>query len=251
MRVLSNTTVDGRQRAQPVEPALDTADEPEPARRFSLSIRVTLLAAICVAVAVALVSLGAYLTVRQNLYSQAQANLLDEAAHAASGAVYRPCGFEVSLPSNNSFNNVRISIIDSSGTQLPLCAMNDGTHFTYSVPSALIGDHEKEVAASSVNPLAPNSSLEDVQTQNGYVVVSVALPVGQGYALVAAQPLTAETSILDRLSLVLFLISGAGIVVAALAGTAVATGGLRPVARLTAATERVATGDLRPIPVTG
>jgi two-component system sensor histidine kinase MprB len=49
----------------------------------------------------------------------------------------------------------------------------------------------------------------------------------------------------------LFLISGAGIVVAALAGTAVATGGLRPVARLTAATERVATGDLRPIPVTG
>src|SRR6202012_456220 len=48
-----------------------------------------------------------------------------------------------------------------------------------------------------------------------------------------------------------FLISGAGIVVAALAGTAVATGGLRPVARLTPATERVATGALRPLPAPG
>jgi two-component system sensor histidine kinase MprB len=58
--------------------------------------------------------------------------------------------------------------------------------------------------------------------------------------------------VLKRLSLVLFLISGAGIVVAAIAGTAVARGGLAPVSRLTQATERVATtGDMQPIPVTG
>src|SRR5215472_8131016 len=54
------------------------------------------------------------------------------------------------------------------------------------------------------------------------------------------------------MSLVLILISGAGILVAAVAGTAVARGGLRPVLRLTEATERVArTGELRPIPVSG
>src|SRR5690606_20670759 len=54
------------------------------------------------------------------------------------------------------------------------------------------------------------------------------------------------------LSLVLVVMGGAGILLAAAAGTAVARAGLRPVQRLTAATERVAlTGDLRPIPVTG
>jgi two-component system, OmpR family, sensor histidine kinase MprB len=57
---------------------------------------------------------------------------------------------------------------------------------------------------------------------------------------------------LADLSLVLLLIGGAGVVVAAAAGTAVARTGLRPVQRLTRATERVArTGDLRPIQVEG
>ena len=44
-------------------------------RRMSLRARVTWLAASCVAGAVALVSLGAYLTVRQNLYDQVDATL--------------------------------------------------------------------------------------------------------------------------------------------------------------------------------
>ena len=67
-----------------------------------------------------------------------------------------------------------------------------------------------------------------------------------------AQPLEPTQQILRRLALVLFGVGGAGVLVAAGAGTAVARGSLRPVENLTAATERVsATGDLRPIPVTG
>jgi two-component system sensor histidine kinase MprB len=51
---------------------------------------------------------------------------------------------------------------------------------------------------------------------------------------------------------VLLLIGGAGVLLAAIAGTAVARTGLRPVQRLTEATARVAnTGDLTPIPVSG
>ena len=51
---------------------------------------------------------------------------------------------------------------------------------------------------------------------------------------------------------VLLVVGGGGVAFAALAGTAVARAGLRPVARLTRATERVAkTQDLTPIPVTG
>ncbi|WP_329812740.1 HAMP domain-containing protein, partial [Streptomyces sp. GSL17-113] len=55
-----------------------------------------------------------------------------------------------------------------------------------------------------------------------------------------------------ELALVLLFFGGAGILVAAAAGTAVARAGLRPVERLTAATERVTRSmDLRPIPVSG
>src|SRR5699024_3407267 len=52
--------------------------------------------------------------------------------------------------------------------------------------------------------------------------------------------------------LVLTVIGAAGVVLAGGAGLAVARTGLRPVSRLTAATERVArTGNLQPIPVIG
>jgi two-component system sensor histidine kinase MprB len=48
------------------------------------------------------------------------------------------------------------------------------------------------------------------------------------------------------------VVGGIGVLLAALAGVAVARAGLRPVDRLTAAAERVAaTGELRPIPVDG
>ncbi|HEY4455838.1 MAG TPA: HAMP domain-containing sensor histidine kinase [Pseudonocardiaceae bacterium] len=238
-------------RAEIDDAAVDPADEPERPRRFSLSTRVTLLAAICVAGAVALVSLGAYLTVRQNLYTQAQGNLLNEAYGAVATATpHQECGFAVSLPSNNNFNDVRISVIDSDGDPMGLC----GSPFTYTVPPSLIGSAQKQIAdQASQEQVEPGQAVTapgQTWIENDNVVAAVGFP-GRDAALIAARPLTSETEVLNRLSLVLFLISGAGVVVAALAGTAVATGGLRPVARLTAATERVATGDLRPIPVTG
>ena len=54
------------------------------------------------------------------------------------------------------------------------------------------------------------------------------------------------------LAITLPVVGAIGVLLAALAGVAVARTGLRPVDRLTAATERIATtGDLRPIPVDG
>ncbi|HEY4017510.1 MAG TPA: two-component sensor histidine kinase, partial [Pseudonocardiaceae bacterium] len=218
--------------------------------RVSLSARVTLLAAVCVAGAVALVSLGAYFTVRHNLYQQAQENLLSEAVAAANSSHNNDFtgGLTFTPPSPTSFTNVFISLIDQNGKQAQL-KNSDHTPYSSTVPNSLIGDDEKNVAKQDNVPTDPLVS--HARITGDYAVVAVGLPAVQGTALVVAQPLDAEKQILDRLSIVLLLISGAGIVVAALAGTAVATGGLRPVARLTAATERVATGDLRPIPVTG
>ena len=57
---------------------------------------------------------------------------------------------------------------------------------------------------------------------------------------------------LTRLAITLPVVGAIGVLLAALAGVAVARTGLRPVDRLTAATERIATtGDLHPIPVDG
>jgi two-component system sensor histidine kinase MprB len=58
--------------------------------------------------------------------------------------------------------------------------------------------------------------------------------------------------VLKRLGTVLLIVGGIGVAIAAFAGGMVARAGLRPVARLTEAAERVArTDDLRPIPVIG
>lgn len=73
-----------------------------------------------------------------------------------------------------------------------------------------------------------------------------------GSTLVIAQRLAPTGAVLDRLAWVLFIVGGCGVVLAAAAGTTVGRTGLRPIARLTAATERVArTDDLTPMPVTG
>jgi two-component system sensor histidine kinase MprB len=73
-----------------------------------------------------------------------------------------------------------------------------------------------------------------------------------GSTLVIAQRLAPTGAVLDRLAWVLFVVGGCGVVLAAVAGTTVGRTGLRPIARLTAATERVArTDDLTPMPVTG
>jgi two-component system, OmpR family, sensor histidine kinase MprB len=80
----------------------------------------------------------------------------------------------------------------------------------------------------------------------------VAVQAGPGQALVIAQRLDATHEILTKLGVALPIVGGVGVLVAALAGVAMARAGLRPVDRLTAAAERVAaTGELRPIPVEG
>jgi len=230
------------------------AEESERPRRVSLSARVTLLAAICVAGAVALVSLGAYLTVKHNLYGQAQNNLLAETIATAESSHGEPYsgGFQFQRPSSNSFTDVQVSLIRVDGSQVPLSNKVTNQPVTDTVPSYLIGEAEKNVAAQDNFQMPGQALAQHVRVAENFVVAAVGPPAAQGFALVVAEPLTQQSQVLDRLSVVLFLISGAGIVVAALAGTAIATGGLRPIARLTAATERVArTGDLRPIQVTG
>lgn len=203
-------------------------------RRISLRNRVTMLAAACVAGAVALVSIGAFLTVRDSLYRELDDNLVKRATQAVEGPVVR----------TSDFQSVPAALLAASDMQIALLYANGSGTTPQEGHSPPLGPSELAVARGQ-QPIS-------LRTDNKTDTRVVAVPAGQGTTLVVAQSLKPTRDTLAQLSVVLVVIGGAGILLAAAAGTAVASGGLRPVQRLTAATERIArTGNLRPIPVTG
>jgi two-component system sensor histidine kinase MprB len=221
---------------QPVA-VVDVSDNAEsrrkPKRRMSLRARVTLLAAACVAGVMGLVSIGAYVTVYNNLYQQVDDTLATRAVAAVKtpqlqqGLQQFPGAFLTST-------DLQIGLLDSDGTM----------HYPRDGRKPTVSQSELDVAQGT----AESSLRTDTKTDTRVI----ALQYAPGEAMVLAQSLTPTKQTLNELAVVLALIGGGGIIVAALAGTAVARTGLRPVERLTSATEYVArTGDLRPIPVSG
>lgn len=204
-------------------------------RRMSLRVRVTWLVAGCVAGAVALVSLGAYLTVRENLYAQVDSTLTQKANNTVNSTAL------AETPGGDSFPAALLTLTDVQFAVI----RSDGT------PIFQAGDHLPPIGASEMRVAAGDESRHirtDAKTDRRVLAVAYR----HNDALVLALSLQPTKKQLTDLSLVLFLIGGAGVLVAAVAGTAVARTGLRPVQRLTTATERVArTGDLRPIQVDG
>ncbi|WP_367132600.1 sensor histidine kinase [Saccharothrix sp. HUAS TT1] len=202
-------------------------------QRVSLRARVTLLAAFCVAGAVAVVSLGAYMTVSRNLHDQMDANLRQRAGAAVTAPKVNNDVSEIP-GAFLAAGDIRIGVLDVSG----LIQYPKGTVAPPTQPADL--------------DVARGSRLENIWTDLRTDFRVIAVPYGDGQAMLIAQSTKPLNTTLGKLSVVLFVISGLGVLVAALAGTAVARTGLRPVQRLTEATERVAmTGDLRPIPVSG
>ncbi|GLZ34453.1 two-component sensor histidine kinase [Lentzea sp. NBRC 105346] len=202
-------------------------------QRASLRVRVTLLAAFCVAGAVALVSLGAYMLVYNSLY-----NSVDENLHTrAAAAVASPTVTDdvTSLPAAFlGAGDLRIGLLDAEGKLV----------WPKYTPRPPTNSDDLRVAKGEL--------AENLWTDQATDTRVISVKYRDGSAMVLAQSLKPQRTTLAKLSLVLFLIGGAGVLFAAIAGTAVARTGLRPVQRLTEATERVAnTGDLTPIPVSG
>jgi two-component system sensor histidine kinase MprB len=199
-------------------------------RRMSLRTRVTALAAVCVGSAVALVSLAGFFTVHTSLYDQLDTTLLQRADSLRStlASAEQLGGIPESF---FSAADIRVGLIDSTGR--------------YAVGGDLaMGPRELAVARGEQPQSLRTDRVRDLRV--------VAVPAGPGTALVVAQGLGATRITLSRLGLVFMLVGGAGVLLAAAAGTAVAQAGLRPVQRLTEATERIArTGDLQPIAISG
>ena len=88
------------------------------------------------------------------------------------------------------------------------------------------------------------------RTADDQRILAVHLP--NGSSLLISKSLAPTDAVMTKLRLVLLIVGGVGVAVAAVAGALVTQAGLRPVGRLTEAAERVArTDDLHPIPVFG
>lgn len=221
---------------QPVA-VIDVSGKAEPQskskRRMSLRVRVTLLAAACVAGVMGLVSIGAYVTVYNNLYQQVDDTLATRAVAALQTPLAQQ-GLRQIPGALVASADIQIGLLDSNGTM------------TY--PE----DGRPPPASQTELAVARGTAESSLRTDTSTDTRVIALPYAPGAAMVLAQSLSPTKQALSELAVVLALIGGGGIIVAALAGTAVARTGLRPVERLTSATEYVArTGELRPIPVTG
>ena len=199
--------------------------------RMSLRTRVTALAAFCVASTVALMSLAGFVTVRTSLYDQLDASLLQRADSLRStlasadqlGGI--PQGFF-------SAADIRVGLVDGQTGRGVVAGEMD------------LGPDELAVARGQLPRSLRTDGVHDLRV--------AAVPAGPNTALVVAQSLGGTRTTLSRLGLVFALVGGAGVLLAAVVGTAVAQAALRPVQRLTEATERIArTGDLRPIPISG
>lgn len=228
---------------EPSEPAdMTPADGPpqrklpKKERRTSLRARVALLVAAAVGIAVALASVAAYVTVRHELRSHLDSSLEQRALATAQSSYADP----------DTINQLHAVLGLASDIKVGLAEPN-GAFIAYnkaSAPPFAAVDHQ--VAAGTVS-----SSVRTGQVGNTpFRVVSV--QVHDGLALVVAQSLTDTNQELGKMALVMFTVGIGGIVVAAIAGLGIAREGLRPVERLTAATEHIArTDDLTPIPVRG
>ena len=206
-------------------------------RSVSLRVRVTLLSACVVLLAVSLMAGAAYLVVYRAMYNEIDTGLESRADGISVLARSGVLSVNPKIVGGTIFStNISLVLVDETGRG-----------FSGGVGEVPVGD--KELAIARSNPGAGNE-MQSLRTVDGQRVL--ARKLNDGHTIILAQSLLHTERVLKRLAWVLLVVGCGGVALAALAGMTVARAGLRPVARLTQATERVArTQDLTPIPVAG
>jgi two-component system, OmpR family, sensor histidine kinase MprB len=259
--------------AAPAEPdELGPDRPPKPGRSLSpkvwlallsLRSRVSLLVMVAVGLTVALVSIISYVAISQQITTNLDNTLANQARYIARTKLAIPVQFDNPNGMNSSSAT---TILNIAGLQGAVVAQ-DGSAYLPTPESAPDGQ-------GTLTAGAPDNLTTDVEVAQGtlamsfrtvteggtaYRVVTVPSQIfssgswqNTGYALVLATSLAGTEWTLHLLSLVFTLVGLLGIIMAGFAGLAVAKTALRPVHRLTVATEYIArTGDLRRIQVTG
>jgi two-component system, OmpR family, sensor histidine kinase MprB len=205
--------------------------------RRSLASRVTLLTTMAVGLSVAIVALGAFVTVRMQLQSSLDDSLIQRAQTAAAD-----------IDQINNETDAPAFLLGASDVRIGFVQFDGAVRFLDKDERIRLDQHEVDVASGDAE-----QSLRTVRAGGvDYRVVAVPIQGQPGLALVIAQSLEPQQRVLTKLGLVTLLFGIAGMITAGVAGWAVARNGLRPVRRLTIAAEDIArTERLAPIPVEG
>ncbi|CAM2869043.1 sensor histidine kinase [Mycobacterium intermedium] len=198
---------------------------------LSLRWRVMLLAMSMVAMVVVLMSFAVYAVISAALYSDLDNQLQSRAQLLiASGSLAADPGKAIEGTAYSDVNAMLVNPGHSIYT-----AQQPGQ----TLP---VGSPEKAVIRGEL--------FMSRRTAGDQRVLAIHLP--NGSSLIISKSLRPTEAVMSKLRFVLLMVGGVGVLVAAVAGGMVTRAGLRPVARLTEAAERVArTDDLRPIPVFG
>jgi|UPI0003C7F1C4 two-component system sensor histidine kinase MprB len=203
--------------------------------RISLAARVATLATLAVALTLGGVSTMVYFVVRSELIGNLDESIRARAEKAVE-AGYTP----------STISEQDAELLDVAGIEI--FTVDGGQLFASLTGSTTIRPSQNELDVSIGR--ATSSARTAVVGDTAYRVIAV--QAGSGSALVMVQPMDSIQRSLERLGLILLLVSTAGVLLAGVAGWTVATNGLRPVRRLTRAVEHVAhTQELTPIEVIG
>lgn len=203
---------------------------------MSLRAQLTLFTALAVAAAVVIVSLAAYFATQNRLRAQVDNTLLTRSAGAADAGGLprrgpddgsRPEGARDPFADTDTF----FQVINASGAIV-----------------AAPGNQQLRLPVDATDIAVANGTQATFKrdvTVDGTHLRMITNPGGSGEAVQTARSLEEVDASLRGLRRILFGVSGAGIVLAGGFGLVVASRSLRPVARLTAAAEHVAsTQDL-------
>jgi len=193
---------------------------------MTLRARLTLVAAGVVAVVVAIAAATTYFVMRHELYNQVDTSLANDARSVNVNDLAAPEGFPGNL----------VEIFNTHGA--PIGTGTISVRFDSSmraVAEGRRGEFFQDATATHDGTTSPlREFVAPINTQFGQVV---------GVAVVVREMSETDRA-LERLRLILILVSLGGIAVAAAAGALVSRATLSPVRRLTAAAERIAeTGD--------
>jgi two-component system sensor histidine kinase MprB len=203
---------------------------------MSFRVRLTLVAAAAVALAVMLASAVVYVVVRDQLRAEVDEALLERAdgiSRISLEAVPSPGGeFFLRIPGpplGGAAGYVQVVEADGSTIRAPGA--------TLPIP---VNEHVRELARGEDG----DAFFYDTHIAGAHFRV-VTFPGRPGYAIQLARSLTEVDEALDRIRTFLIVIALAGIAVAVGLGLLVSRAAVAPVTRLTEATERVTeTGDL-------
>jgi two-component system sensor histidine kinase MprB len=219
-------------------------------RGMSLRARVSLLVMLTVGLTLTIASIVSYIVVRNEINSRFDEDLFQRAAFASNSSLADPTVLANSrdVPFFLNALGVQETIIEPDGTPVePVTVQTTMNGHTIIVhPAAPVGQPELDVVAGR--------HLQNIRTviESGgaYRVISVRL--SNDLTLVLAASLAPTQATLHTLGLVSVLAGLVGIAIAGSAGFLLGRAALRPVERLTVATEYIAqTGDLRRIEVSG